>query len=102
MRRQRADVAPGLGARPAGRARCRIVIIRRSRRSSVASQTESQLLGAHDRRAFGACSENQRFQHRDFRAKSVVLALQRERHFGERGRIVREVFGSKRHKAKLT
>ena len=66
------------------------------------SQTESQLLGAYDRRALRAGAEGQRLQHRDFRPKSVILTPQRERHFGERGRIAREVLGTKRHKAKLT
>ena len=67
-----------------------------------ALHAESQLLRAHDRRAFRADSENQRLQRRDFRAKSLILPLQREHYFSERGRISRKVFRSKRHKTKLT
>ena len=103
MRWKRPDVPLGLGAFLLGWARRHIVVIGRSRRNRVlASHAESQLLRAYDRRAFRACSENQRLQRCDFRAKSIILPLQREHYFSERGRISRKVFRSKRHKTKLT
>ena len=105
MRRQRADVAPDFGALGAPAVRCSldglVVVGRRRPLGAVAAQIERQLLGANNRRALRAGAEDQPLQRRDLRPKPVVLAVESEDDFDERGRIGREIFGANRHMAKL-
>jgi hypothetical protein len=101
MRRQRADVAPGLAPLRSRRVRFRFVVVGRGLHVGGPFQIERELFGADDRRALRSRAEDQALQRRDLSAQIIVFAAESQHHLGESRRVLGEIFRANRHVGEL-
>ena len=101
---QRADVAPRLLARLAGRLRRRRIVVRRRRRRDAGReivQLERELLGDDRREPLRALAEDHLLERLHRHAQLLVLGVEREHHLGQSRCVGRESFGTNRHDQKI-
>ena len=101
MRRQRADVAPGLAPLRSRRVRFRFVVVGRGLHVGGPFQIERELFGADDRRALRSRAENQALQRGDLSAQILVLAVESKHHLGESRSVLGEIFRANCHVREL-
>jgi hypothetical protein len=101
VRRQRADVAPGLAPPRSRRVRFRFVVVGRGLRACGPFQIERELLGADDRGALRSRAEDQALQRGDLSAQIIVFAVESQHHLGESRSVLGQIFRANRHIEKL-